>query len=185
MLAGTLLVALAILLFRKAGLITGGTAGLALLIYYPTGWNYGAVMFVINLPFYVFGYKALGKWFTLKTFVSVALLSGLVDLIPHWLVIEKINAIFGAVMGGLLAGTGILILIRHGSSLGGVSILAVYLQKTRNWRAGLIQLLFDTAILAIGFFLLDPYQVLISMLGALALNLVIAINHRKGRYFTV
>ena len=78
-----------------------------------------------------------------------------------------------------------MILIRHGASLGGVSILAIYLQKTRHWRAGLVQMAFDTAILAIGFWVLAPTSVILSMLGALALNMVIAVNHRKGRYFTV
>jgi uncharacterized membrane-anchored protein YitT (DUF2179 family) len=63
--------------------------------------------------------------------------------------------------------------------------LAIYLQKTRQWRAGLVQMGFDTAILAIGFWVLEPTPVILSMLGALALNMVIAVNHRKGRYFTV
>jgi uncharacterized membrane-anchored protein YitT (DUF2179 family) len=184
-LAGTLLVAIAILFFRQSELITGGTTGLALLIHYPTGWRYGTVMFVINLPFYVFGYKALGPWFTAKTFVSVGLLSLWVEVIPQWFTIAQIDSIFGAVAGGVLAGTGILILIRHGASLGGISILAIYLQKTRNWRAGAVQMGFDTAILAIGFWVLEAPQVIVSMLGALALNAVIAVNHRKGRYFTV
>lgn len=183
--AGVLLVAIAIILFRKSGLITGGTNGLALLIHYPTAWSYGVVMFVINLPFYVFGYKAMGKWFTVKTFISVGLLSAFAETIPYWFVIEHVNSIFGAIAGGVLAGTGILILIRHGASLGGISILAIYLQKTRGWRAGFVQMAFDVAILAIGFLILNPAQVIFSLLGALALNLVIAVNHRKGRYFTV
>lgn len=106
-LAGTLLVAIAILFFRQSGLIAGGTTGLALLIHYPTGWRYGTVMFVINLPFYVFGYKAMGKGFTVKTFVSVGLLSLWVEVVPYWFSIAQIEPIFGAVAGGLLAGTGI------------------------------------------------------------------------------
>ena len=177
--------ALAVIFFRKSGLLTGGTTGLALLIHYSTGWSYGVVMFIINLPFYVFGYKALGKWFTVKTFISVGLLSVFVEAIPYWFVIEQINSVFGAVAGGVLAGTGILILIRHGASLGGVSIMAIYLQKTRGWRAGFVQMAFDIAILTIGLLILNPALVVLSLLGALALNLVIAVNHRKGRYFTV
>ncbi len=183
--AGILLVAIAIILFRKSGLITGGTTGLALLIHYSTGWSYGAVIFIINLPFYVFGYKALGEWFTVKTFISVGLLSVFVEAIPHWFVIEQVNSVFGAVAGGVLAGTGILILIRHGASLGGVSIMAIYLQKNRGWRAGFVQMTFDIAILTIGFSKLNPVLVILSLVGALALNVVIAVNHRKGRYFTV
>ena len=68
LLTGTLLFALAIVLFRQAGLLTGGTAGLTFLAHYATGLSFGLLYFLINIPFYIFGLKALGKAFTLKTF---------------------------------------------------------------------------------------------------------------------
>jgi uncharacterized membrane-anchored protein YitT (DUF2179 family) len=84
-----------------------------------------------------------------------------------------------------LAGTGILILIRHGASLGGVTIMAVYLQKSRGWRAGNVQMGVDFAILLIAFAVSDASKALLSLLGAAALNLVIGINHRSDRYYGV
>jgi hypothetical protein len=84
---------------------------------------------------------------------------------------------------GLLVGTGILILIRHGASLGGVTIMAVYLQKTRGWRAGHVQMAIDACILMTAFALTDAHKALLSLLGAFALNLVIAVNHRADRYY--
>jgi len=185
LLTGTLLVALGVLFFKVTALLTGGTTGLAFLIHYPTGWRIGAVLFVINLPFYVFGYRVMGRAFTIKTFVAVGLLSLYIELLPRWIEIGHIEPVFAAIMGGLLAGTGILILIRHGASLGGVSIMAIYLQKTRQWRAGWVQMGFDGVILLLGLWVLSPSQLLLSVLGAAALNAVIAINHRTGRYFTV
>lgn len=182
---GTLLVALAVLLFKTAALLTGGTTGLAFLIHYPSGWRIGVILFVINLPFYIFGYKALGRSFTLKTFASVGLLSFYIEALPRWIHIQDIHPVFASIMGGLLAGTGILILIRHGASLGGVTIMAIYLQKVRHWRAGMVQMALDVAILLLGLWVLSPSKVLLSILGAFALNMVIAVNHRTGRYFTV
>ena len=79
----------------------------------------------------------------------------------------------------------ILILIRHGASLGGVGIMAIYFQKTRGWRAGWVQMAIDALILLGGLWILTPQQIMLSVLGALALNMVIAVNHRQGRYFTV
>ena len=49
---GCLFVALGVVLFRQAGLFAGGTAGLAFLLHYATGWSFGLLFFVINLPFY-------------------------------------------------------------------------------------------------------------------------------------
>jgi uncharacterized membrane-anchored protein YitT (DUF2179 family) len=180
-----LFVALGVCLFREAGLFTGGTTGVAFLAHYLLGYPLGAVLFVINLPFYVFGWRRLGHIFTFKTFVAVGLLSAYVELLPQWIGFEHLNPLFAAVMAGLLAGTGILILIRHGASLGGVTIMAIYFQKTRGWRAGNVQMAVDFVILLTAFAVADAHKALLSLLGALALNVVIGVNHRTDRYYGV
>lgn len=182
---GCLFVALALVMFRESSLLTGGTTGLAFLLHYIGGWPLGAVLFVINLPFYVFGLRTLGRVFTLKTFCAVAVLALQTEILPALVSFERLDPVFAAVMAGLLAGTGILILIRHGASLGGVTILALYLQKQRGWRAGWVQMVLDCAILSLGLFAVSADKVVLSVLGAAALNFVIAVNHRPGRYFGI
>lgn len=183
LLTGALFVALGVYLIKSAALLTGGAVGLAFLLFYATDWNYGILLFLINAPFYYFGYRAMGLPFTLKTFAAVALLSVYIELLPSVMQISAVNPIFAAVMGGLLMGIGILILIRHEASLGGVSVMAIYLQKTRQWRAGWVQMAIDVLILIGGVWMLSIEKIGLSVLGAIALNLVIAVNHRKGRYF--
>ncbi|MBE9609854.1 YitT family protein [Chitinilyticum piscinae] len=181
-LTGALFMALAIQFFQHAKLLTGGVTGIAFLIHYATHWAYGAVFFIISVPFYLFAWRTLGAEFTLKTFAAIGTLSLLTGWLPHWLSFGSLNPLFAAIMGGLLAGAGILMLVRHRASLGGVTVLALYLQQRRGWRAGHVQLGFDLAILFAGIFLASPQQMLLSIAGALALNLVIAINHRPERY---
>lgn len=183
MLVGCLFVALGILMFSKSRLLPGGTTGLAVLLHYLAGWRLGAVLFVINLPFYLFAFRALGRAFTLKTFCAVGVLATYTEVLPGLIEFVRLDPVFAAVMGGLLAGIGILILIRHGASLGGLGVLAIYLQKTRGWRAGTVQMLGDCMILSLGLLVVSPGQVALSVLAAGALNLVIAVNHRPGRYF--
>ena len=74
-------------------------------------------------------------------------------------------------------------LIRHEASLGGVTVMVIYLQKTRQRRAGWVQMAIDVLILIGGLWMLSPDHIGLSILGAIALNLVIAVNQRKGRYF--
>jgi uncharacterized membrane-anchored protein YitT (DUF2179 family) len=183
LLTGTLLFALAIVLFRQAGLLTGGTAGVTFLAHYATGLSFGLLYFLINIPFYIFGLKALGKAFTLKTFCAVALLSLYTELVPHWISVAHIHPVFAAILGGLLAGAGLLMLIRHQASLGGLGVMAIYLQKARGWRAGNVQMVADGFIVAGALFIVDIEKVALSILGAFMLNLVLSINHRPGRYF--
>ena len=75
--------------------------------------------------------------------------------------------------------------VGYGASLGGVTILALYLQKRRGWRAGWVQMAIDCVILSIGLFVLSADKVALSVLGAAALNFVIAVNHRPDRYFGI
>ncbi|MQY51102.1 YitT family protein [Rhodocyclus tenuis] len=181
-LVAPLLMAFAVLLFRDAGLLTGGTMGIAFLVHYLAGWSMGLVVFVINLPFYIFALRALGTAFTVKSFVAVSLLAIYTELVPHYVEIARLDPLFAALMGGFLAGISLLMLIRHQSSLGGIGVLAIYLQQRHGWRAGHLQMGADALIVGAALILRDPLTVGLSIVGALALNLVIAVNHKAGRY---
>ncbi len=182
---GTLFVALGVIMFRECGLLTGGTAGLAFLLHYATGWNFSLLFFLINLPFYGLALRRMGKVFTLKTFAAVGLLAALAQWVPQWIHIDQLSTGFAAVAGGLLMGAGMLILFRHRASLGGFNVLVLWLQERFGWRAGKVQMAFDCAIVLAAFAVVDWQQIAWSVLGAVVLNMTLAINHRPGRYMAV
>lgn len=179
---GATMAAFGIVILTHLGLVTGQTAGLAVLISYATGWGFGPVFFAINLPFYLLGYLRMGAAFTAKTFLAVALLSGLSLWMPGQVSFATLNPWLGAVLFGFLSGSALLALFRHGASLGGIGIVALLLQDRLGWRAGWVQLSFDAVLFAAALLIIEPRQVLISFLGAIVVNLVIAINHRRDRY---
>ncbi|WP_323005518.1 YitT family protein [Pseudorhodobacter sp.] len=179
---GSGMAAFGIVILTHLGLVTGQTAGLAVLISYATGWGFGAVFFAINIPFYWIGYKRMGWVFTLKTFIAVGLLSVLTILMPDWISFDTLNPVFGAILFGSVSGVALIVLFRHGASLGGIGIVALILQEKTGFRAGYTQLIFDVFLFAIALTLRDLPTVAISALGALVVNLNIAINHRRDRY---
>lgn len=185
LLTGTLFVALGVVMFRHTGLLTGGTAGLAFLLHYATGWNFSLVFFLINLPFYGLAFKRMGRVFTFKTFVAVGLLAVLAQWMPLWIAFDALSTGFAAVAGGLLMGAGMLMLFRHRASLGGFNVLVLYLQERFGWRAGRVQMAFDCAIVLAAFAVVDWQQIAWSVVGAVVLNMTLAINHRPGRYMAV
>ena len=180
--SGTLLISVGIAFFTTAGLLTGGTAGLAFLLHYATGIGFGPLFFVLNLPFYWLAWRKLGVAFTVKTFIAVALLSALTTLQSQLLAFASLQPVYAALVGGLITGTGFLILFRHKCSLGGIGVLALWLQDHFGWRAGKVQMGVDCAVVLLALFSIEPMRVLYSILGAVALNIVLAINHRPGRY---
>lgn len=182
LLIGTLLVALGVTLFKHAGLLSGGTAGIAFLMHYLGGWSFGLAYFVINLPFYWVAWRHMGRKFTLRTIAAVMLVSFLSDWLPRHLVLASLDAWVAAILGGVLMGNGFLVLFRHHASLGGLGILALLAQKKRGWRAGHVQMAMDAVIVVAAVATVPLQRVALSIVAALVLNLVLATNHRPGRY---
>jgi len=118
-------------------------------------------------------------------FTAVALVSLFSGLHPQFVQFGALMPFYVAVMGGSLMGAGFLILFRHQASLGGVNILSLYLQDKYGIRAGKLQMAVDLAIVLASLFLVSVTALLASIVGAVALNLVIALNHRPGRYMAV
>ncbi|WP_338056457.1 YitT family protein [Salinicola peritrichatus] len=179
---GSACAALGLALYHHSQILIGSTAGMALLVTYVTGWSFGPVFFVINLPFYWLAWRRIGHAFTLKTFAAIALLSWLSWQMPDWLEIGEVNPLFAALVGGSLIGLGVLFLFRHRGSLGGFNILAVYLQDKHGWPAGKVQLGLDTLIMLAACFVLPLENVVYSVIGAVVLGAILTINHRPGLY---
>ncbi|MCO5732933.1 YitT family protein [Rhizobium sp. SSA_523] len=184
-LTGALVSALGFYLLGRVGLLTGGTAGVAFLIHYAWKIPFGLLFFLVNLPFYYLSFRRLGLAFSAKTFLAIGLVSIGTEVEHRYLVIDYLHPFWGALMGGLLLGYGLLALYRHRASLGGIGILAIYIQERFGIQAGLIQLAFDSCVMLCAFLLLDPVVVAWSILGAVILNLFLAINHRSDRYIVV
>jgi uncharacterized membrane-anchored protein YitT (DUF2179 family) len=182
---GTLMISIGIVLFAKATLLTGGAAGLALLLQFATGAEFSPLFFVINLPFYWLAFRRMGFAFTLRTVAAVALISLFVWATPGWFRIEAVAPLYAAIAGGVAMGLGLLALARHRTAIGGVNILALYLQERHGLRAGWVQLGIDAAIFAAALFVLPPDKVALSLVGTLVLNAILAMNHKPGRYMAI
>lgn len=182
LIAGTALMALTVQLLQAGGLMTGQIAGLSLVLAQAGLGSFAVMFFLLNLPFYWLAMRRMGTRFTIKTFIAVALVSAEVALLPRVLDIAYLHPAAAAVLSGITGGSGLLILFRHGATLGGVGIVAVYLQDTRGIKAGHVQLAFDIGVFALALALFDWPLVAASALGSAIVNLVITLNHRRDRY---
>lgn len=182
---GTVLVSLGVALFKQAGLFTGGTAGMAFLIHYASDLDFGWIFFLVNLPFYWFSLKRMGWKFTLKTFISVALVSIMSGLHPKMIQLSSLTPYYAAIIGGSLMGVGFIVLFRHQASLGGINILTLYMQDKYGIRAGKLQMGIDLCIVLASYMVVSPTAMIASIIGAIVLNLAIMLNHRPGRYMAV
>lgn len=181
-LTGTFVASFGLVLLTEAQAVTGGTAGLALLASYGLPMSFGLLFLLVNVPFFVLAWVVKGWQFTLRTLVCVGLVSAMSTLHESMLDIDRIAAPYATVGGNLIAGIGLLIVFRHGASLGGFNIVALVAQERLGWRAGYVQMVLDVLVVVGALTVVAPQNVLLSAVGAVVLNLVLALNHRPGRY---
>ena len=141
LLTGTLFVALGLILFRHTGLLTGGTAGLAFLIHYATGWNFSLVFFalsrftawLINAWAWCSHSKPLRRWRCWRCLPSGyrrgSLSVRLPPDLPPWPV-----ACSWAWAWACCFATG---------PAWGFNVLVLFLQERSGWRAGQVKMAFD------------------------------------------
>lgn len=185
LIAGSLFVALGMTMFGHAGLLTGGVAGVAFLASYASGLAFGLIFFVFSLPFFVLSWFRLGPAFTFKSFGAVALVSACTTLAPKVVRFELLNPWVASVLGGFLIGFGLLALLRHQASVGGVNILAQWLQQAKGFSAGKVQMSVDLVVVLAALMVVPPVRVVQSVVGAVAIGAILALNHKPGRYLGV
>ncbi|MFC5306498.1 YitT family protein [Azospirillum picis] len=179
---GVVMTSFGIAILHAAGLVTGQAAGLAFVLSYATGADFGILFFLVNLPFYFLALARIGVRFTIKSLIAVSGISVLASLLPQMMSFNAINPFVAAVLAGFCVGIGVIALFRHGSSGGGVGILAFYIQQKTGFRAGWLQALVDLAVFSAAAFVLDSQALAASALGAAVLNAFVAFNHRADWY---
>ncbi|WP_407318569.1 YitT family protein [Isoptericola halotolerans] len=182
LLTGTFVVSLGLFLLQSVGAVTGGTAGLALLVSYAVDLPFGWLFALVNAPFFVLALWKKGWDFTLRTGLAIALVSLFSTLQAAMLGGVTVPTVYGVLAGNVLAGVGLLIVFRHRASIGGFNVVALLAQERLGWRAGYVQMALDTAVVLLALTVVEPVTVLVSAGGAALLNLVLALNHRPGRY---
>ncbi|WP_038912316.1 YitT family protein [Dickeya dadantii] len=179
---GVMFIAIGLNLLKLSGMITGGIAGIALLLSYFIPLSIGVLFILANIPFMIFCYFSMGRAFTLKTLIVNIALSAATQAVPGLLTINYIHPLFSALVGGTFLGMGILSLARHNASVGGTGVVTLWLYKRFNINAGKSQMLLDMLVFAVSIFTMPAHLLLWSALSALAMNAMLMNWHKPGRY---
>lgn len=175
-LIGALSISLAVVLFLVPNSITtGGTPGMGILLHHLTGWSVGSMIFIVNLPLLIWGYRSLGKVFAIKTIIVILMVSVFVDFFK--LQFENVvltNDIFlASVFGGILIGFGLGVIMKGGASTGGSTIVAKAMKNSHIKPAQII-LVTDVIIVVSSIFVFkDVEKVLWSIVNIYVIAKVI------------
>ena len=164
---GAVIMALGIGVFLvDAKVVPGGASGLAMAIHYLSGNKIpvGLMIWLINVPLYIWGIKELGKRFGLRTFYGFTVSSFFIDFfrgdIPGFsnlrlqdsLAVRNLlehDFLFAIIISGFLIGVGVGIIFKFKGTTAGSDIVAAIMQKHHGIKPG--QAIMITDFLVITF----------------------------------
>ncbi|MCI9318565.1 MAG: YitT family protein [Lachnospiraceae bacterium] len=174
--AGAFLYAAGINLFIvPAALYTGGVMGICQVIrtllaeFLHLQFNAfdiaGVIYYLINIPIFIVAFTKIGRKFLTKTVISVTAMTLFLSLVPVIPVVEDVMA--ACVVGGIISGAGSGIMLRMGSSGGGMDIVGVLLTRWKqDFSVGKVGLLVNLALYGTCAFLFDLDIVVYSVIYA-------------------
>ncbi|UOF94610.1 MAG: YitT family protein [Bacteroides sp.] len=146
--------------------IDGGVTGISLLTSKLIGINVPILIFFINIPFIIMGYKQINAFFSIKTFIAILILSLTVHYIEFPIVTN--DKLLISVFGGFFLGSGIGLAIRGGCVIDGTEILAIYINRKSVFSIGDIILLINITIFSVAASVLGLETALYSILTYLS-----------------
>ncbi|MBF7686378.1 YitT family protein [Acinetobacter sp. B10A] len=180
---GILFIVIGISILKVSNIITGGVAGIALLLSYHSNLGVGLIFSLVNLPFFIMSYFAIGFQFMMKSIVTSICISLTLSFAPHIFTIDIHSYFFGAFMGGTLIGMGALALTRHSFGIGGTGILTIYLNKKYGINVGTSQLMIDGLVMFCALFQFSTVQVMWSAVSTIFMGGMLLVWHKPSLYY--
>jgi len=140
-------------------IVGGGVTGMATIIYFVTGFKVGYSVFIINGLLLIVGMRVLGFGFGIKTIFATIVLSFflwiLQSIITEPLVSDRFMC---AIIGGIMAGASAGLILSQGGSTGGTDIIAMMINKYRNYSPGQLLLTLDLIIISSSYFISNSIE---------------------------
>jgi uncharacterized membrane-anchored protein YitT (DUF2179 family) len=159
-------------------LLDGGTLGVGLVLHYLLGIKVGFVAIIISIPVFVFAwfYKRL---FFFNSLHGMLFSSFILDFsYPLFYPLGDMyvqNSIASAIMGGLLVGSGIGVMLRYDTSIGGTDLLGQIIANYIQINPGIIIFIIDLCIVVTGSMFISNSSVFLSILTVVCVGIMTSI----------
>lgn len=173
---GNAVMAAGIVLFiLPSGLITGGTTGLGIIMEHLTGLSIPVFSAIFNIIMFLLGLICLGKTFAattlVSTFLSPLMLAVFQGIVGDFVLCDDI--LICVLVGGFCVGASIAMIVRAGSSTGGMDIPPLLLQKYMGIPVSKSLYAFDFVIVIGQALIVAPDMLLYGVLLVVVYSLVV------------
>lgn len=174
------------------GIVMGGLAGVASLIYFQFGVPVAISFYALNIVLLAIAYRLVGLQFVLKTIFGATFLSvflGIAQPLFEAYPIVLDETFLDCVIGAVLCGTGVGIAFTHNGSTGGTDIVAAMVSKYRQISVGRMILYVDMIIISSSYLLYhDLDRVIYGFVVLVFLSYMtdqVVNNNRQAIQFTI
>lgn len=109
-------------------ILDGGVTGISMMINYISGITLSILIVVINIPFFIIGFKALGERFLFRGLFSTGAFAMFLEVFKGVDTVTN-SELLAVVFGGVLLGVGVGLVLRYGGCLDGTEIAAMLLSR--------------------------------------------------------
>ncbi len=132
--------------------LDGGLNGVGMIISLLTGLPLGALVLVLNIPFFIIGFFQLGKEFIIKYAYAIVVFSLLLERFQE-LTNATQDSLLATVFGGVILGIGVGVIIRSGGCIDGTEMVAILINKKISLPVGQTIFCFNIVIYCVaGYF---------------------------------
>lgn len=141
-------------------IVTGGLAGITILIKYATDTPLWVSYISINICLLAVAWRAVGINFVVKTIVSVAILTILLRFGETYITEPIIHAdpLLSSIIGAMFCGVGLGLVYSVNGSTGGTDVIGAIVTKYRHVSMGRVLLLVDILIVGSSYFLFQSFE---------------------------
>lgn len=141
-------------LLLENGIISGGVSGVGLTMQHFFGISVSTSVMLINVVLFVFGYFEFGKEYALTTLLSSLIFPIFLNLFSSMHILSDTidDMLLISVCAGILNGIGIGLVLKEGSSTGGLVIFTQIMHKRFHIPLELMVNITDTAVLILQIF---------------------------------
>ncbi len=172
------------LFLLPSSVIDGGISGLSLFLSHVTKVSASIFIVFINLPFFILGFKRMGKSFIFKSLTAIASYALMTFIYTYFKVDIFVYESLGkdiflcAVFGGLVSGIGSGLTIKGGGAIDGIEVTAVLFSKRLGITVGQFVMMYNAvmylvASLVMGDFRIGLYSIVSYSVGLKAVDFVV------------
>ena len=166
-------------------LLDGGTFGIGLILHYLTEFPVGMIVIVLSIPVFIFAW-IYNRPFFYNSIHGMLFSSFMIDLTYHPLrnfgVFIDQNPLISAILGGLFVGSGIGVMLRFDSSIGGTDLLCQIAANRLKLNPGIVIFCVDFLVVWTGSYFVKDGSFLYSAITVMCVGLMTSVLTMKAKH---